>query len=68
MENSYQQAHNLRDAFEVENHRVRSAPVLLVDDMVDSRWTLTVVAAHLRLAGAGQVFPLALAETGKRDS
>ena len=68
MENSYQQAHNLRDAFEVENHRARSAPVLLVDDMVDSRWTFTVVTAHLRLAGAGQVFPLALAETGKRDS
>ena len=68
MENSYQQAHNLRDAFEVKNHRVRSAPVLLVDDMVDSRWTFTVVAAHLRLAGAGQVFPLALAETGKRES
>jgi ATP-dependent DNA helicase RecQ len=36
--------------------------------MVDSRWTFTVVAAHLRLAGAGQVFPLALAETGKRES
>ena len=68
MENSYQQAHNLRDAFEVENRRVRSAPVLLVDDLVDSRWTFTVVTAHLRLAGAGQVFLLALAETGKRDS
>ena len=68
MENSYQQAHNLRDAFEVENRRVRNAPVLLVDDMVDSRWTFTLVTAHLRLAGAGHVFPLALAETGKRDS
>ena len=68
MENSYQQAHNLRDAFEVEKRRVRSAPVLLVDDLVDSRWTFTVVTAHLRLAGAGQVFLLALAETGKRDS
>jgi ATP-dependent DNA helicase RecQ len=68
MENSYQQAHNLSDAFEVENRRVRSAPVLLVDDMVGSRWTFTVVTAHLRLAGAGKVFPLALAESGKRDS
>jgi ATP-dependent DNA helicase RecQ len=68
MENSYQQAHNLRDAFEIENHRVRSDPVLLVDDMVDSRWTFAVVTAHLRRAGAGCVFPLALAETGKGDS
>lgn len=68
MENSYQQAHNLRDAFEVENHRTRPDPVLLVDDMVDSRWTFTVVTAHLRRAGAGRVFPLALAETGKGNS
>lgn len=68
MENSYQQAHNLRDAFEVENHRVRPDPVLLVDDMVDSRWTFAVVTAHLRRAGAGQVFPLALAETSRGDS
>jgi ATP-dependent DNA helicase RecQ len=68
MENSYQQAHNLRDAFEVENHRIRPDPVLLVDDMVDSRWTFTVVTAHLRHAGAGHVFPLALAETGRGDS
>lgn len=68
MENSYQQAHNLRDAFEVENHRVRPDPVLLVDDMVDSRWTFAVVTAHLRRAGAGRVFPLALAETRKGDS
>ncbi len=68
MENSYQQAHNLRDAFEVEHHRVRSDPVLLVDDMVDSRWTFAVVTAHLRRAGAGHVFPLALAEAGRGDS
>ncbi len=67
MENSYQQARNLRDAFEVENHRVRSGPVLLVDDMVDSRWTFTVATAHLRRAGAGQVFPLALAEARRGD-
>ena len=36
-------------------------PVLLVDDILDSRWTFTVVAALLRLAGSGPVFPLALA-------
>ncbi|WP_020579005.1 RecQ family ATP-dependent DNA helicase [Actinopolymorpha alba] len=36
-------------------------PVLLVDDLVDSRWTLTVAARELRLAGAGEVLPFALA-------
>lgn len=63
MENSYQQAHNLEDAFEIETNEVSSGPVLLVDDMVDSRWTFTIVAAHLTERGSGPVFPLALAMT-----
>ena len=41
-----------------------AGPVLLVDDLVDSRWTLTVAARELRLAGARSVLPLALAQTG----
>ena len=36
-------------------------PVLLVDDFIDTGWTFTVVARLLRLAGAGQVYPFALA-------
>jgi ATP-dependent DNA helicase RecQ len=36
-------------------------PVLLVDDLVDSRWTLTVAGRALRRAGAGAVLPFALA-------
>src|SRR5690606_17379381 len=39
-------------------------PVLLVDDVVDSRWTLTVAARELRLAGAEAVLPLVLAVEG----
>ncbi|GGC94005.1 ATP-dependent DNA helicase RecQ [Tersicoccus solisilvae] len=39
-------------------------PVLLVDDLVDSRWTLTVAARDLRRAGAGSVLPFALASAG----
>jgi ATP-dependent DNA helicase RecQ len=39
-------------------------PVLLIDDMVDSRWTLTVAGAALRDAGADAVLPLALALAG----
>ncbi|MGH3486291.1 MAG: RecQ family ATP-dependent DNA helicase [Actinopolymorphaceae bacterium] len=35
--------------------------ILLVDDLVDSRWTLTVAARALRHAGAGEVLPFALA-------
>ena len=36
-------------------------PVLLVDDLADSRWTLTVAARALRHAGASAVLPFALA-------
>jgi hypoxanthine phosphoribosyltransferase len=36
-------------------------PVLLVDDLVDSRWTMTVAGRTLRRAGAGSVLPFALA-------
>jgi ATP-dependent DNA helicase RecQ len=36
-------------------------PVLLVDDVASSRWTLTVAAQALRQAGAPAVLPFALA-------
>jgi ATP-dependent DNA helicase RecQ len=39
-------------------------PVLLVDDLVDSGWTLTVAARAVRRAGAPAVLPLALALAG----
>ncbi|MEC4818468.1 MAG: RecQ family ATP-dependent DNA helicase [Scytonema sp. PMC 1069.18] len=61
MSNSYQQARNLDGAFAVDGWEGMSGSVFLVDDMVDSRWTFTVIAALLRRAGSGLVFPLALA-------
>ncbi|MFB7861495.1 RecQ family ATP-dependent DNA helicase [Streptomyces sp. NPDC056069] len=39
-------------------------PVLLVDDLADSGWTLAVAARLLRRAGAEGVFPLVLAVQG----
>lgn len=43
---------------------VPAGPVLLVDDFVDSRWTMTVAARTLRQAGASEVLPFALALRG----
>src|SRR5262249_12874151 len=40
-----------------------AGPVLLVDDRVDSGWTMTVVARLLREAGAPAALPLVLATT-----
>ena len=39
----------------------RDQPVLLIDDVADTTWTLTVVAALLRKKGSGPVLPFALA-------
>ncbi|MCT2292720.1 RecQ family ATP-dependent DNA helicase [Janibacter hoylei] len=41
-----------------------TGPVLLVDDVVHSRWTMTTAARALRRAGAREVLPLALAVDG----
>ncbi len=41
-----------------------SGPVLLVDDLVDSRWTMTVCGQAVRAAGADAVLPFALATAG----
>jgi ATP-dependent DNA helicase RecQ len=41
-----------------------SGPVLLVDDLVDSRWTMAVASRELRLAGADAVLPFALGSVG----
>jgi ATP-dependent DNA helicase RecQ len=46
---------------------VPAGPVLLVDDVVDSGWTLTVAGWLLREAGSGPVFPFTLADASGRD-
>ena len=66
LENSVQQHANLVNAFAV-NGPVPAGPVLLVDDTVDTRWTLTEVAALLLEAGSGPVHPFVLADTMGRS-
>ncbi|WP_375000030.1 RecQ family ATP-dependent DNA helicase [Aeromicrobium sp. CTD01-1L150] len=41
-----------------------AGPVLLIDDLVDSRWTVTVASRELRRHGADAVLPFALAAVG----
>ena len=64
MANSTQQARNVDGSLAVDSPAILPGSVLLVDDMVDSRWTLTLGAYLLREQGSGAVFPLALATTG----
>ena len=64
MENSDQQARNVIGSLAVNEEEVLPGAVLLVDDMVDSRWTFAVASWELRRHGSGEVWPLALSDAG----
>lgn len=65
MANSYYQARNVLSSLQLKG-RINPGPVLLVDDIVDSRWTLTVAGYLLLTNHSGPVFPFTLAQaTGK---
>jgi ATP-dependent DNA helicase RecQ len=68
MVNSSQQARNVDGSLVVDmRNDITSGPVLLIDDLVDSRWTMTVVGWLLRSHGCGHVFPFALAMAGRES-
>jgi ATP-dependent DNA helicase RecQ len=61
MANAAQQVANVRGAFAVTGEVAEGQPVLLVDDLRFSGWTLAMLAGQLRQKHAGPVFPFALA-------
>jgi ATP-dependent DNA helicase RecQ len=62
--NSAQRLRSLWDAFELPDAVSQvNGPVLLVDDRIDTGWTMTVAAKLLREAGVPAVLPLTLAVT-----
>jgi ATP-dependent DNA helicase RecQ len=65
MQNGVQQVRNLLGAFTIPA-AIPAGPVLLVDDVVDSGWTLTLLSILLRLRGSGPVYPFALAKASPR--
>lgn len=67
MANSTQQARNIDGSLTLNGQPIPHTPVLLIDDMVDSRWTLTVSAWLLRQSGSGVVWPMALSQTGQNE-
>jgi ATP-dependent DNA helicase RecQ len=65
MQNSNKQLDNVSNSFAVKEHR--PGVCLLVDDIVDSGWTMTVLAIKLVHAGVSGVIPFALATSKPRD-
>jgi ATP-dependent DNA helicase RecQ len=68
MQNSAQQLRNAHGKLGIDGPAVLPGPVLLVDDIVDSRWTMTVAGWLLRTHGSGEVHPFALAMATARDA
>lgn len=67
MKNSAQQARNVDGSLRPNGQPIPNGPVLLIDDMVDSRWTLTIAAWLLRSNGSGEVWPMVLSVTGQDE-
>ena len=65
MANSTMQARNVKNTLAVAG-KVLPGPVLLVDDIVDSGWTLTFAGWLLRTHGSGVVHPFVLARAAAR--
>lgn len=61
LNNSRRQWENAEDSFSVIDSRNENT--LLVDDMVDSGWTLAVCGYKLLKEGNGQIYPFALANS-----
>jgi ATP-dependent DNA helicase RecQ len=66
--NSAQRLRSLWEAFTVPDDLLGAftqltGPLLLIDDRIETGWTMTVAAKHLLEAGATAVLPLALAVT-----
>ena len=59
--NSAYRVSALVDAWEPPDLGGVGGPVLLIDDLIDTGWTMTMAARVLRQSGAGEVLPFALA-------
>jgi len=66
MENSFRRSENLDGVFAIDTAQIYIDPVFLLDDAVDSGWTITVVSALLKRANSGIIYPVALTSTSKQ--
>lgn len=65
MENSSHQCANAYNSFSLVSNSTRVKKILLIDDIVDSGWTLAVCGYRLMEGGCEEVYPFALANSAK---
>jgi len=67
MENSSHQCANAFSSFAIKDDAEIPKKVLLVDDVVDSRWTMTACGYRLMENGCDKVYPFALADSSQKE-
>ena len=67
MQNSSYQCGNAMHSFSLLDGVEVPDRVLLVDDVVDSRWTLTACGYYLSQGGCGEIYPFALADSSQKE-
>jgi ATP-dependent DNA helicase RecQ len=67
MQNSRMQSGNVLTSLSVVRI-LPNEPVLLIDDIIDSGWTLAIAGYLLRQSGSGMVYPFTLAQATGRNS
>lgn len=67
MENSSHQCENALSSFYIIDDIRIPRSVILVDDIVDSKWTFTVCGYRLMENGCEAVYPFALADSSQRE-
>lgn len=66
MENGAHKCENALNTFEVKAEKLPEK-IILFDDTVDSKWTLTVCGYRLMEKGALEIYPFVLAHKGERQ-
>ena len=66
MQNSEHQCYNALTSFSAADADDLPEKIILVDDIVDSKWTLTVCGYKLMEKGVQEVYPFALADSSRR--
>ena len=67
MQNSSYQCGNAMKSFALLENTTVPKKILLVDDVVDSRWTLTACGYYLCEGGCEEVYPFALADSSQKE-
>ncbi len=63
MQNSAHQCENALKCFQIAPNAIVANNIILIDDIIDSKWTITVCGHLLMSNGAQMVFPFALADS-----